>query len=95
MLNDLFLTLTPDEAAAYLHTHPDRLALLGKLKVPLAQSIRNRIEMLQPAFGSGLTFIEGPQSEKARAKVTDILKAKSHKGEINLRGINESVLDSL
>lgn len=94
VLNDLFLTITPDEAAAYLQSHPDSKAILGKLKAPLSQSIRSRFDLRQ---NSDLTFLEtsDPLAEQARLKVNDVLKAKSAKGEVNLRRINESVMDSL
>lgn len=97
VLNDLFLTLTPDEAAAYLGAHPDRQQLLAKLKVPLARVINDRMGPALKRVGMSLDFSEGetPLATQARTRVTEILKSKSARGEVNLRRINESVLDSL
>ena len=94
VLNDLFLTITPDEAAAYLQGHPDSKAILTKLKTPLAQAIRSRFDL---RLNSELNFLENadPMAEQARLKVNDILKAKSVSGEVNLRRINEAALGAL
>lgn len=95
VLNDLFLTLMPDEAAAYLQSNPDCNAILAKLKAPLAQSIRAR--MARNGNGNGLNFLDSddPAAEQARLKVNEILKQKAALGEVNLRRINESVMDSI
>ena len=95
VLNDVFLTLNPDEAAAYLRTHPDREAILAKLKAPVARGIEARMQAQPKQFGLALDFDEDHDTQAARERVTDILKTKSTRGEVNLRRINESVLQNL
>lgn len=97
VLNDLFLTLTPDEAAAYLRAHPDRQAVVAKLKIPLARVINERMGPVLKRVGTPLDFQEDetPLTVQARERVSEILKDKSVKGEVNLRRINEAVLGSL
>jgi len=93
ILNELFLELSPDEAAAYLQSLPDRQKILGKLKGSLGQSITNRIKLR----GESLDFLEAESSavQQTRQRVNEIMRIKSSRGEINLRMMNEPVLQSL
>lgn len=91
VLNDVFLTLGPEESAAFLQQHPDASEILQKLRSPLPQAIRNHFS-LPP--NKGLDFLEdaGSSQQASRQKINQIMKEKSAKGEINLRKINESAL---
>lgn len=96
-LNDLFLRLTPEEGAAYLNGHPDRHAVLAKLKAPLAAAVRNQAQFALPRIGLDLDFIESetPLARQARTRLNDGIKEKAASGEINLRRLNEAALASV
>lgn len=93
VLNDLFLSLDPEDASAYLDAHPDRAAILAKLKTPLAAAIVNRSRIGGSVIGLPLDFVESesPQVVKARREINEVVRLKSTRGEINLRSLNESV----
>lgn len=94
ILNDLFLLLTPNEAAALLDSQPDREAILRKLKAPLAAAIRERMQRTGAAsFGLNLEFSEAETEEAlhARRKLSAAVRERSARGEIDLRRLNESV----
>ncbi len=93
ILNDLFLLLTPDEAAALLDTQSDREAILRKLKAPLATAIRERLQRPGASFGLNLEFSETETQEalQARRKLSAAIRERSERGEIDLRRLNEAV----
>ena len=90
LLSEAFLTLTPEESAAYLRGNAERLAILPKLKAPLAASIRSR--MATRTIGLGLDFVDSDGSEagRARDKLSAIIKQKASNGDLNLRRLNEA-----
>jgi flagellar motor switch protein FliG len=90
VLNELFLSLSPEEGAAYLQEQPDREKLLAKLKAPLSASISRRFAM------NGFDFDEkeNPLCQQARTKVNEVMREKSARGEISLKRINESFIKS-
>jgi len=93
VLNDLFLGMSPEDGAAYLDQHPDRAAILAKLKGPLATAILNRSRITGAPIGLALDFVEkeSPQVVEARQKINETIRMKSARGEVNLRSLNESV----
>lgn len=63
-LNEVFLSLSPEEAAAYLDAHPDRQEILKKLKPALASSIRSHSRAPLSGLGkkSGGTTVKAGES---------------------------------
>jgi hypothetical protein len=98
-LNEIFVSVPPNKAAAYLDSLPYREEILGRLNPVLANSIRRHTrpqisESLDFNFNKGEAFSESIIDSMNRNEVAQVVREQVQKGLLNLRTINENLINN-
>lgn len=104
LLSELFFSVSPETAAAYLNSMDNGEAVLLKLKKPLAASIakhmkqnRGKVSFVNQ-LSKGVDFVgdqnqpESQQAKEARLKVGAAMRRFTQQNQVDVRGLNETAL---
>jgi hypothetical protein len=84
VLTELFLSITPEEAASYLSSHSWGSEILGRLNPKIAQGIKSR--------WSGVPNAGNRVSSQTREKISRFVKTLHAKGTIHLGRLNLTLM---